>query len=121
MEETNLTVRFTRCQRCNLSMRVRVEPGNPEALLMRRAESGEGLCASCAATSFLHAIEHIKSTIDARREMLLWEPMQAQFAALMQQGQADASPSEIDWQQVHDNWELPFPKPRRTRERKGQA
>jgi hypothetical protein len=43
-------IRFARCQRCNLSMRVRVQTGNPNALLMRHSETGEGLCASCAAT-----------------------------------------------------------------------
>src|SRR6266704_520318 len=70
-------IRFARCQRCNLSMRVRVKPGNPEALLMRYSETGEGLCASCAATLFLYSVEHIKSMIDEKREMLLWVPTRA--------------------------------------------
>src|SRR5258708_31186756 len=113
MEEVG--IRFVRCQRCQLSMRVRVQAGNPDALLMRYAESGEGLCASCAATSFLYSVEHIKSTIDAKRELLLWEVAQAQFAALMPAGHADAKPGEINWQAVHDNWELPFAKTRKAR------
>jgi len=96
-------------------MRVRVKPGNPEARLMRYAENGEGLCASCAATVFLHSVPHIKHAIDAKRELLLWEPMQAQFAALMQAGQVDAKPEEIDWQRVSDCWDLPVTMPRRTR------
>src|SRR5438046_2960424 len=77
-------IRFTRCQRCNLSMRVRVQAGNPDALLMRHSATGEGLCASCAATLFLYSVEHIKRMIDEKRELLLWEPTQEQFAVLMQ-------------------------------------
>ncbi len=103
-------IRFARCQRCNLSMRVRVRSGNPDALLMQHSETGEGLCASCAATLFLYSIEHIKQSIDGKRELLLWDAMQQQFASLMQAGHADAKPEEINWQSVHDNWELPFPK-----------
>jgi hypothetical protein len=109
MEEDHAPIQFVRCQRCNLSLRVRVRKGNPDALLMRYAQSGQGLCASCAATAFLHSVEHIKAMVDAKREMLLWEPMQTQFAALMREGHADASPQEIDWQHVHDHWDLPFP------------
>jgi hypothetical protein len=103
-------IRFARCQRCNLSMRVRVQAGNPDALLMRHSETGEGLCASCAATEFLYRYDHIKSSIDGKRELLLWDAAQRQFASLMQAGHADAKPEEINWQAVHDNWELPFPK-----------
>ncbi len=113
MTEQQPTIRFVRCQRCNLSMRVRVQQGNPDALLMRHAASGEGLCASCAATAFLYGIEHIKATIDGKREMLLWQPMQAQFASLMQAGKADAKPEEINWQAVHEHWDLPFPTAKR--------
>jgi hypothetical protein len=108
-------IRFVRCQRCNLSMRVRVRPGNPDALLMQLSPTGEGLCASCAATLFLHdkRHEHIKHMIDEKRELLLWEAMQQQFASLMQAGNADARPEEINWQSVHDNWELPFARAKR--------
>jgi hypothetical protein len=115
MEEN--TIRFVRCERCNLSMRVRVQKANPDAMLMRYAESGKGLCASCAATMFLHSVEHIKKTIDEKREMLLWPAMQQQFTVLMAAGQADAKPEEINWQAVHDNWELPFSSAKRARKR----
>lgn len=110
MEIEEGPIRFVRCQRCNLSMRVRIQPGNPEALLMRHSATGEGLCASCAATLFLYSVEHIKRMIDEKRELLLWAPTQKQFASLMQAGQTDAKPEEINWQSVHDHWELPFPK-----------
>ncbi len=106
-------IRFVRCLRCQLSMRVRVKPGNPEALLMRHAEGGEGLCADCAATEFLYRYEHIKKSIEGKRELLLWEAMQSQFATLMAAGHADAAPTEINWQRVYDNWDLPFPKQKR--------
>ena len=106
-------IRFVRCLRCQLGMRVRVKPGNPEALLMRYSETGEGLCADCAATLFLYGVEHIKRMIEGKREMLLWEPAQSQFATLMAAGHADAAPTEINWQRVYDNWDLPFPKQKR--------
>jgi len=102
------SIRYVRCQRCNLSLRIKVQPGNPEALLMRHSATGEGLCASCAMTLFLHSIPHIKQRIDEKRELLLWDVMQIQFAALMEMGNADAKPEEVNWQAVHDHWELPF-------------
>ncbi len=108
MDEFTSNIRFARYDRCKLSMRVRVQQGNAEALLMRHSGTGTGLCASCAATLFLHSIEHIKTMLDAKPEMLLWEPMQHQFAALMVTGNADAKPEEIDWQAVKNNWELPW-------------
>lgn len=111
----NEPIRFVRGPRCQLSLRVRVKSGNPDARLMRYAESGEGLCASCAAALFLHSIPHIKQAIDGKREMLVWEALHTQCAALMQAGQADARPTEIRWQHVLDCSHLPFPVPRRTR------
>ena len=105
-------IRFVRCQRCNLSLRIKVQPGNPNALLMRHSATGEGLCASCAATLFLHSIPHVKRSIDNKRELLLWDAMQIQFLTLMEMGKADAKPSEVNWQHVHDCWELPFAKKR---------
>lgn len=108
-------IRFVRCLRCNLSMRVRVQAGNPDALLMHRSETGEGLCANCAATLFLHSDEYTRRLIDEKRELLLWAPLQQQFTVLMQVGRADAKPEEINWQTVHDQWELPFPKQKKAR------
>lgn len=106
-------IRYVRCQRCQLSLRVRVQPGNPDALLLRHSATGEGLCASCAAASFLQSIEHIKRSIDGNRALLLWDAMQMQFATLMQSGNADAKPEEINWQHVYECWDLPFPAKKR--------
>jgi hypothetical protein len=105
-------IRYVRCQRCQLSLRIAVQPGNPDALLMRRSITGEGLCASCAATLFLQSVENIKRSIDRNRELLLWDVMQIQFAMLMREGQADAKPEEIDWHHVYEHWDLPFPEKR---------
>src|SRR6266849_8039521 len=58
-------VRRVVCQRCGLDMRVMVQTPNPEVTLMRFSDSGEGLCASCAATLFLYSVEHIKRLIEA--------------------------------------------------------
>jgi hypothetical protein len=46
---------------------------------------------------------------------LLASHVQAQFARLMQAGNADAKPEEINWQNVIDHWDLPFAKPKRAR------
>ena len=112
-------IRYTRCVRCNLSMRIRVRVGNPDAVLMRYSETGVGLCASCAAALFLHSHKHIKKTIDEKPTLLVWKPMQEKFASMMQAGNADAKPEEINWQHVMENWSLPFPKPPRKRKKKG--
>jgi len=52
------------------------------------------------------------------KEMLLDPRVQQQFAGLLQTGNADAKPSEINWQRVYDNWELPFQKVRKSSKRK---
>ena len=43
---------------------------------------------------------------------------QAGFAELFKVGNADADISEINWQVVVDNWELPFPAQSKKRKRK---
>lgn len=75
-------IRFVRCHRCQLSLRVSVKTGNPQARLMRYADDGESLCASCAATLFLHSVPPIKQAIDQKREMLLWEAMKRNLRRL---------------------------------------
>jgi hypothetical protein len=75
------------------------------------------VCQLCGHALFLYSVEHIKRMIDEKRELLLWGASQQQFAVLMQAGRADAKPEEINWQSVHDNWELPFPKAKKRSKR----
>lgn len=46
-------------------------------------------------------------------EALLLPHFQKQFTELMQAGKADMKPSEIDWQEVVRNWNLPMPRGRK--------
>jgi hypothetical protein len=46
-------------------------------------------------------------------EVLLNYALQEQVGNIMAAGNCDASPSEISWQAVVDQWDLPMPKIRR--------
>jgi hypothetical protein len=98
------------CGRCGLT--VRVDPDrNPEARLLRRSLVPEGLCVDCAATEFLLSTLTLAQQLERLGpNVLLLPEFQALFARLMQSGQADAKPGEINWRRVKDNWHLPFPK-----------
>lgn len=109
----------TRCKRlCALA-----GPPTPEARLLRFATADHvaefgGLCVDCATTGFLKAIEIVPATIERHGVAMLLNPhVQKQFITLMISGKADARPDEINWQNVVDNWDLPFPKKKRARQK----
>lgn len=105
------------CDRCGFPCQAQ-GPGNPDARLLRRATADEGLCVSCATTSVLQGIETLRDGINKNGvKILLRADVQERFALVMQAGNADAKPEEIDWRRVVAQWELPFPKPRK----KGKA
>lgn len=90
-------------------------PPNPEGRLMVYAQTAENaMCADCAATAFIKGIDVFMYSIELRGpEILLTPHVQVQFAQVMTSGKADATPQEIDWQRVVENWELPVPKEKR--------
>jgi hypothetical protein len=49
--------------------------------------------------------------------MLLAPHVQQQFARVMKAGNADATPEEINWQRVVENWNLPFAKAKKSHKR----
>lgn len=99
------------CTRCGKLGRTGPQP-NPEGRLMVYAQTAENaLCADCAATAFIKIVETMMWGIEKNGvEMLLNPTVQQSFAEVMKVGRADATPEEIDWQRVVENWELPVPK-----------
>lgn len=113
------------CSRCGAPGKL-AGSATEDAQLLKRATRPEtsGFCVDCAVTDFFKNRSHLAELLATNplgTKMLLDPRVQEQFARLMQAGNADAKPEEINWQRVVENWALPFPKkPRRARE-KGQA
>lgn len=69
------------------------------------------LCADCAATALIKTVEALMWGIEKNGVRMLLNPtVQQSFAEVMKVGRADATPEEINWQRVVENWELPVPK-----------
>jgi hypothetical protein len=97
------------CLRCNAKCQFTGER-NPEARVMRRSAVPEGLCANCAITSFIQGTKLLPMVIEKQGgpDVLLNPAVQAQVAAVLDAGNADAHPSEINWPTVVANWNLPW-------------
>lgn len=102
-------IQTTRCRRCDAECHFTGDR-NPEARVMRRSAVPEGLCANCAMTSFIQNMEPLPTVIERQGgpEVLLNPTVQAQVAAVLAAGNADAHPSEIDWPTLVANWDLPW-------------
>ncbi len=101
------------CSRCGRLCKVGT-PTHPDAQLLKKSAVPEGFCANCDTTRFLLSIEPIAEAIARRGANILLDPrVRTQFALMMVAGRADADPTEISWQTIVDNWDLPFPKVRR--------
>ena len=95
----------TACTRCG--RRVRGGDGNPEAQMLRRARTG--VCLHCGVVLFLQRLSnmHTPGTIDvALPDALRLPHVREQFARVMQAGNADAKPEEIDWDRVIALWDI---------------
>lgn len=106
------------CSRCGSLCKIGPKPGEDARLLKRatKKEAKTGLCTNCAATAFLMTVEPIMYGLDKNGvKTLLDSRVQKQISAIMKSGKADADFSEINWQLVVDNWELPFAKPKKKR------
>ncbi len=92
------------CERCCTPCSVSPER-NEQARLLRHADTG--VCVNCAVTAFLRTMEPLASVLAAKGpEVLLNEAAQAQFAAVLAAGFADARADEIDWRVVVAQWDL---------------
>lgn len=97
------------CERCGRLCRVG-GPKRPGARLLRRAVAPKGYCADCAATQFLKSLALAETLAQTGPEALLAPHVQAQFAAMLRAGNADAAADEINWRRVVENWSLPVAK-----------
>ena len=109
------------CPRCSKPCRVSDRPSRSDAKPLRLAKSAhEGLCANCAITAFILSVETLAYAVklNGPKKTLLMPEAQAGFAELFKVGNADADISEINWQVVVDNWNMPFPAQSKKRKRK---
>ncbi len=102
------------CTRCGMPCKL-ADTATEDARLLKHATKPEtsGYCPDCAVTDFFKNRSHLAELMAMNpvgKQMLLDPRVQQQFSGILQTGKADASPTEINWQRVHDNWELPFPK-----------
>lgn len=96
------------CQRCEAACKT-AGPGNPDAKMLRRSKD-KGLCVNCAVHDWLRNTYPINMLLaQSGPKSLLYPHIQEQFAGIMRIALADASPDEIDWERIVENWELPFP------------
>lgn len=96
------------CKRCDVACRIG-GPANPDAKMLLFAKEGHGLCANCAVHDFLRNCYPINMMLARSGPAgLLLEHIQKRFYEVMKVAMADATPPEIDWQLIVDNWDLPF-------------
>ena len=110
-----MSTQITNCERCGVPCKV-AEQANEEARLLKHSTTPSGWCADCATTNFLKTSPLGQLIGDPNR--LLDPRVRLQFAKVMQAGNADALPTEINWQRIVDNWDKPFKKPTRKRAKK---
>jgi hypothetical protein len=93
------------CERC--ATPCKVNPDRNEAARLLRRSLSTGVCANCGITEFLKTMEPLATVIKAKGlDVLLIPAVQAQAAAVLAAGQADAAPEEIDWRVVVEQWDL---------------
>lgn len=114
MNDTTTTTQPIPCTRCG-KLGQAGPPPNPEGRLMVYAQTADNaMCADCAATAFIKGVETLMYAIFLNGVQMLLNPViQRGFAEVMKAGNADATPEEINWQRVVDNWGLPIPKSQR--------
>jgi hypothetical protein len=79
--------------------------------MLRKAAVPKGYCVNCAVTEWMantYPCNMILEESSHGAQILLVPQIQEQFASIMLAANADASPEEIDWQQVVANWDLPL-------------
>lgn len=94
------------CLRCGVPCQV-TTPGSEEARILRRTTK-PGLCASCALASFIKNTVPLAGIVECQGpDVLLLPVVQEQVYRVMEAGNADASPGEIDWPRLVADWSLP--------------
>ena len=100
------------CSRCSAPCRISTRDGNPGAQPVRLAKGNEkGYCINCAFTKSVLSIETLAAAVKRNGPQIFNRPdVRAAYAGLFRAGCADADVGEIDWEEVIENWELPFKK-----------
>ncbi len=119
MQLSNPDITIIHCSRCGVLCKL-ASSATEEARLLRHATRPEtsGYCPDCGLTDFFKNHSMLAQAMDmnpAGKQMLLDPRVQQQFGGIMQTGNADAKPEEINWQRVYDNWDMPFAKVRKSR------
>jgi hypothetical protein len=104
------------CMRCGVLCRV-ADKSNEEARLLQASTVPQGYCVNCGVAHF-YQVESPLGQLIKDPQMLLATHVQAQFTRVMQAGNADARPEQIDWDKVVMDWSLPFKATRRGSGRK---
>lgn len=113
-------INIVNCSRCGAACKL-ADTSREDARLLKHATKPEtsGYCPDCAVADFMQNHSPLGQLMmgnpQGGKAMLLDPRVQQQFSGLLQAGKADASPSEINWQRVHENWDLPFAKKKRGR------
>jgi hypothetical protein len=104
------------CERCGKLCRAS-RPKNPQGRPFQR--SPRGLCPACVVTGFL---KEMWGDIFAQQgvAILSTDACQRQFAAILKAGGSDLQAEEINWQEIVDKWDLPFPSKKKGRRKKAQ-
>src|SRR3990167_5654720 len=97
------------CPRCHQPCRIGGKPSNQGARPLKLAKSAKhGLCVNCAFTAFIKSIEVFGYGIARNGVGVFRDPrIQKEFASLFVIGNSDADISEINWEIVIGNWDLP--------------
>ncbi len=94
------------CDRCGAPLHFADTPAS-DARLLKLAEQPKGVCANCSVTGFLKTMEPLATIIVSKGSDVLLQPaVQRQMAAVIDSGQADARPDDIDWPTVVRQWDL---------------
>lgn len=121
MKDLRNSITVVNCSRCGAACKL-ADTATEDARLLKHATKPEasGYCPDCAVTDFFKNRTQLAALMDmnpAGKQMLLDRRVQQQFAGLLATGKADAQPTEINWQRVYENWELPFAKASKRRKR----
>jgi hypothetical protein len=86
--------------------------------MLRLSTKPEGLCVCCAVREWFYVMRD--AVPDFEPEELLHPWIREQFTRIMLANKADASPVEIDWKRVVEQWHLPIPGATKPRARRGR-
>lgn len=97
------------CRRCEAACKVAGQR-NPDARMLCRSREAKGLCINCAVHDWLRNTYPVNMLlVESGPKSLLFPHIQEQFTGIMRIALADATPDEIDWERIVENWDLPFP------------